>query len=69
MRQGTFLPESTSSADAYVVRTTPGVESHSSTSVCAHVKNPNSGRHTKMLHALIGMGSAALAAAVAYPGN
>ena len=50
----------------------PRVQSHASTSVRA-LKTPKHWQlwlgHTKTLHTLIGMGSAALAAAVPYPGK
>ena len=62
MRQGIFLPESTSSADS------PGVQSHASVSVRT-LKIPQLADmplfgHMKILHTPIGMGSTALAAAV-----
>ena len=65
--QGIFLPESTSSADPLTV------QSHASTSVLTSkiptlAAIPLSG-HTKIPHTLIGMGSAALVAAVPYPGK
>ena len=55
------------------VRTAPACN-HMHQHLCAHQKSqtlaatPVSG-HTKVLHTLIGMGSAALAAAVPYPGK
>ena len=54
----------------------PRVQSHASTSVSLYVKNPKHWQlhdttfgHKEILHTLIGMGSAALAAAVPYPGD
>ena len=52
----------------------PRMQLHASTSVCM-LKLPNTGSHitlfghAKILHTLIGMGSAALVAAVLYPGK
>ena len=59
---------------SYGVRTAPVCnQSHASTSVCT-LTIPNSGSHTTVwirenTHTLIGMGSAALAAVVPYPGK
>ena len=69
MRQGIFLPGSTSSA----VSVQPPC-AIACTNICAHVKNPKHTaiqlfEHAKILHTSIGMGSAALAAAVPYPGK
>ena len=74
-RQGIFIPESTSRVDifSYGVRTAPCVQSHASTTV--RVKKSQTLEaiplfgHTKILHTLVGMGSAALAAAAPYPGK
>ena len=71
MRQDIFLPVSTTSgADSPTVFVQPGVQSHASTSVRT-LKIPMLAAvplfgHTKILHTLLGMGSAALAAAVPY---
>ena len=51
----------------------PRVQSHASTSVCT-LTIPNTGSHAtvwthEILHTLTGMGGAALAAAVSYPGK
>ena len=65
-----FLPESASSADSLTVSLQPPC-AIACTNVCAHVKNPKHWEpyHTKILHTLIGMGSAALATAVPNPGK
>ena len=61
MWHGIFLPESTSSADSLTV-------SVQFPCAIAHINNCVVG-HTKILHTLIGMGSATLAAAVPYRGK
>ena len=71
-----FLPELSFSADrlSYGVRTAPTVCNHIHQRLCALEKSqtlaaiPLSG-HTKMLHTLVAMGSAALTAAVPYTGK
>ena len=68
MSQGTFLPQSTFSADTYGVYTAPK---------CNHTHPENSKTlaamllfgHMQILHTLIGMCSGVLAAAVPYPGK
>ena len=67
-----FLPESAFSADSLTAAYSPCVQSYASMSVCM-LTVPNTGSHTivwthKTLHTLTGMGSAALVAAVPYPG-
>ena len=72
MQHGLFLPESTFSADSLTV----SVQSPcaiAGINIGARVKNPDTGSHvctplvghTKILHTLLGIGGAALAAAVA----
>ena len=74
MRQGIFLPKSTFSADSLTVSVQPPC-AVVCINICAHVKKsqtltaiPLLG-HRKILHTLIGMGSAALAAAVPNSGK
>ena len=74
MRQGIFLPESSSSAHSLTVSEQPRC-ANTGINICAHVKKsptltaaPLFG-HTEILHTLVGMGSAVLAAAVLYPGK
>ena len=73
--QGIFLPESPSSADSLTVSVQTRISICLYINICAHVNNPKSLAaipligHTKTLHTLIGMGSAALAASVPYPGK
>ena len=63
--------ESTSSADSLMTRVQPPVQSHASASMHMLKSLPLAAMpllpHTKILHPLIGVGSAALAAAVPYP--
>ena len=66
-----FLPGSAFSADSYGVRVAPvGIRIRQ---IRAHVNIPSTSshiplfRHSRILHTLIGMSSAALAAAVLYP--
>ena len=74
MRHGIFLPESTSGADSLPVSVQPPC-AIACINICADVKNPKHWQPyhcldiRKIVHTLIGMGSAALAAAVPYPGR
>ena len=68
-----FLSESAFSADSLKVSVQPPC-AVACIKICVQVKNPKHRqpcccRHTKILHTLIGMGSAALAAALPYPGT
>ena len=75
MQQGISPPESTFSADSLTVSAQPPCAIARINSRAQVKKIPNSGSHiplfghTKILHIAIGMGSAALAAAVPYPGK
>ena len=73
VRLGIFLPESASSADSLTVSVQPACVV-ACINICVHVKNLKHGQpyhclDTQIMHTLIGMGSAALAAAVPYPGK
>ena len=74
----TLVPESASSADYSLMVSIQAPCAISCISVCAHINNPKHWHcvaaiplfeHLKILHALIGMGSAAFVAAVLYPGK
>ena len=71
------LPESAFSADSLTVSVQPPC-AIACINICAHVKKKEKKKalaaiplfgHPKMLHTLTGIGSAALAAAVPYPGK
>ena len=75
MRLGIFLPELAFSAVSPLTVSVQPPCAIACINICAHVKNPKhwqpyqrSGR-TNILHTPTGMGSAALAAAVPYPGK
>ena len=69
-----FFPESASDADSLMVSVQPHVCNHMPQHLCAHSKSqtlagtPLFG-HMEILHTPTGMGSAALVAAVPYPGK
>ena len=70
MRHGLFVPESASSADSLTVSVQPPC-AIARINMCVNVKNPKhwqpyqySDTDTKILHSLVGMGSAAFAAPV-----
>ena len=70
-----FFSQSTSSADSYLTVSVQPVCEIACISICVHIKNPKHWQPhhcldtQKILHTLIGMGSAAFAAAVPYPGK
>ena len=67
MRQGIVLPESTFGAVTLTVSVQP-VCAIACINICAHVKDAvRLFGHMKILHALLGLGSTALVAAVALP--
>ena len=72
MWQGIFLPELIFSSDSYGVHTAQCAITH--INIHMHVKIPNAGshiplfRHAEILHTLVEVGSAALAAAAPLPG-
>ena len=72
--QGLLSLEPTSNADSLMVFTQP-LCAMSCINICAHIKNSMHWQSChclelqKILHTLIGMGSAALEAAVPYPGK
>ena len=71
--KGFFHLESPSSADSVTVSVQSRVQLNAGTSVRT-LKIPNTGSHAivwthEILHTLIGMGSAAFAAVVPYPGK
>ena len=75
MQQGIFLPESTASADSLTVLVQPP-RAIACINICAYIKNPRHWQPTYCLDmqkyctlSLTGMGRAALAAAVPYPGK
>ena len=74
MQQGIFLPKSASSADSLMMSVQPLACNHMHQHLCARYKSqtlaaiPPFG-HTKILHTVTGMGSAALVGAVPYLGR